>query len=93
MHVIGSLILAFALAFNIAPPDEAAKWKELEALLDRAAAADTFSGAVLVARNGTPVFKKAYGMANQEKRAAREAALGTPATTNGDGAGTVATGD
>jgi D-alanyl-D-alanine carboxypeptidase len=70
MHVIGSLILAFVLAFNIAPPDEAAKWKELETLLDRAAAADTFSGAVLVARNGAPVFKKAYGMANQEKRAA-----------------------
>lgn len=49
---------------------EAARLKELEALLDKAAAADTFSGAVLVARNGTPVFKKAYGMANQEKRAA-----------------------
>ncbi|HEV7905930.1 MAG TPA: serine hydrolase domain-containing protein [Pyrinomonadaceae bacterium] len=49
---------------------EAARLKELEALLERAAAADTFSGAVLVARDGTPVFKKAYGMANQEKRAA-----------------------
>ncbi len=30
---------------------------------------------------------------NKEKRAAREAALGTPATTNAEGAGTVATGD
>jgi D-alanyl-D-alanine carboxypeptidase len=86
MHAILSLTLAFTLlaAFAMPPPQtsetnqtsatgaasEAARLKELEALLDKAAAADTFSGAVLVARNGAPVFKKAYGMANQEKRAA-----------------------
>jgi CubicO group peptidase (beta-lactamase class C family) len=49
---------------------EAARLKELESLLDKATAADAFSGAVLVARNGVPVFKKAYGMANREQRVA-----------------------
>jgi D-alanyl-D-alanine carboxypeptidase len=49
---------------------EAARLKEIENLLERAARADTFSGAVLVARGGAPVFQKAYGMANQEKRIA-----------------------
>jgi CubicO group peptidase (beta-lactamase class C family) len=70
MHTFSSLILGFVLAFNVAATgaDEAAKWKELESLIDKAVAADTFSGVVLVARNGAPVFKKAYGMANQEKR-------------------------
>jgi CubicO group peptidase (beta-lactamase class C family) len=80
MNAIISLALAFALATLAAPraqrqqqqqqAGEAARLKEIETLLDRASAADTFSGAVLVARGGTPVFKKAYGMANQEQRAA-----------------------
>jgi len=73
MHAIGSLILVFALAANVATgarPDEAAKWAELEKLIDAAVAADTFSGAVLVARDGSPVFKKAYGMADRERRVA-----------------------
>jgi D-alanyl-D-alanine carboxypeptidase len=50
--------------------NETDRVQEIENLLDRAVAADTFSGAVLVARNGAPVFKKAYGMANQERRVA-----------------------
>jgi CubicO group peptidase (beta-lactamase class C family) len=73
MHAIVSLILVFALASNLAagaPPDEAAKWAELEKLIGAAVAADTFSGAVLVARDGAPVFKKAYGMADRERRVA-----------------------
>ncbi|HYP02170.1 MAG TPA: serine hydrolase domain-containing protein, partial [Pyrinomonadaceae bacterium] len=72
MHSLISLILVFALAAlttppHSAPPDASALAKEIEAALERAVAADTFSGAVLVARNGAPVFKKAYGMANREK--------------------------
>lgn len=71
MHAIISLILMFTLApVNSAPMElsEAALAKQIETALERAVAADTFSGAVLVARRGTPVFKKAYGMANQEKQ-------------------------
>src|SRR6185503_9889262 len=39
--------------------------KSLSAYLDEASANDRFSGAVLVAKNGQPVFQKAYGFANQ----------------------------
>ncbi len=34
--------------------------------LDKSAAADQFSGVVLLARNGAPIFQKAYGLANRE---------------------------
>ncbi len=34
--------------------------------LDRLASADLFSGVVLLARNGSPIFQKAYGLANRE---------------------------
>ncbi len=36
--------------------------------LDEAAAADRFSGAVLVARNGKSVFAQAYGLSDREKK-------------------------
>jgi CubicO group peptidase (beta-lactamase class C family) len=45
--------------------DDAAFSKELSAYLEQASASDAFSGAVLVAKNGQPIFKKAYGMANK----------------------------
>ncbi|HLL69802.1 MAG TPA: serine hydrolase domain-containing protein [Pyrinomonadaceae bacterium] len=79
MHSLIYLTLVLALSalpsLPAAPPpppspDASALAKELEAALERAVAADTFSGAVLVARNGAPVFKKAYGMANREKQVA-----------------------
>lgn len=38
--------------------------------LDEAAAADRFSGAALVARNGKTVFAHAYGLADREKKTA-----------------------
>jgi len=37
-----------------------------EALIQRLVKADQFSGTVLVARDGVPVFRKAYGFANRE---------------------------
>ena len=43
---------------------------ELGATLDQLAAEDRFSGVVLVARNGRPLFQRAYGMANREARIA-----------------------
>ena len=45
--------------------DDSALAKELDAYLEQAAAGDRFSGGVLIARNGRPVFKKAYGLANK----------------------------
>jgi CubicO group peptidase (beta-lactamase class C family) len=43
---------------------------ELETYLDNFAKEDKFSGAVLVAKDGVPIFKKAYGMANKSTNAA-----------------------
>jgi D-alanyl-D-alanine carboxypeptidase len=40
----------------------------LRAMLDKATAADQFSGAALVAHDGKAVFAQAYGMADREKR-------------------------
>jgi CubicO group peptidase (beta-lactamase class C family) len=46
--------------------DNAAISKELEGFLKRLAEADAFSGAVLLAKNGVPVYKAAYGTANKD---------------------------
>lgn len=46
--------------------DDAAVAKELDDFLQRAVAADEFSGAVLLARNDHVVFEKAYGLANKD---------------------------
>jgi CubicO group peptidase (beta-lactamase class C family) len=40
--------------------------RELEAFLDKEVADDRFSGAALVAKDGKPIFQKAYGLANQK---------------------------
>ncbi len=40
--------------------------RELETLVKKLADADVFSGAVLLAKDGVPVFKGAYGMANKD---------------------------
>ena len=39
--------------------------KEIETYIDKAVAEDSFSGVVLVAENGKPIFKKASGFANK----------------------------
>ena len=46
--------------------NNAAISKELEVFLKRLADADVFSGAVLLARDGVPVYKAAYGSANKD---------------------------
>jgi D-alanyl-D-alanine carboxypeptidase len=38
--------------------------RSLEAFVDKRVAQDKFSGAVLVAKDGVPIFKKAYGLAS-----------------------------
>lgn len=40
----------------------------LRAELDKRVAADSFAGAVLIAKDGKPVFKAAYGLADREKK-------------------------
>ncbi|HEU4387118.1 MAG TPA: serine hydrolase domain-containing protein [Blastocatellia bacterium] len=40
--------------------------KELEAFVQKLADADAFSGSVLLARDGQPLFKRAYGLASKE---------------------------
>lgn len=44
---------------------EAEVLKDIDAYLKRMLATDQFSGAVLIARNGKPVFEKAYGLASK----------------------------
>ncbi len=45
---------------------EAQMAKELETFVQKLADADVFSGTVLLAKNGQPIFKKAYGVANKD---------------------------
>jgi D-alanyl-D-alanine carboxypeptidase len=45
---------------------DAEVFKELDTFVRRLVAEDKFSGAVLVAEDGKPVFGKAYGLANRE---------------------------
>jgi CubicO group peptidase (beta-lactamase class C family) len=42
--------------------------QRLETYMEKLTAADVFSGAVLVAKDGMPVFAKAYGLANQQAK-------------------------
>lgn len=44
--------------------------RRLDAYFSELTAQDAFSGVALVARNGVPVFLKAYGMADREKKVA-----------------------
>lgn len=45
---------------------DAEQVRELDAFLGRLAEADVFSGAVLLARDGKPLFQRAYGQANKD---------------------------
>jgi CubicO group peptidase (beta-lactamase class C family) len=46
--------------------------ERLEVYMKRLAAADIFSGAVVVARNGKPVFQKSYGLADEKSHLANQ---------------------
>ncbi len=43
--------------------------RELDSYLSSLVTEDKFSGAVLVAKGGVPIFKKAYGLANKSRNA------------------------
>jgi CubicO group peptidase (beta-lactamase class C family) len=70
LSLLASLLTAApAAAQQPAPPiaqDELVR--RLGATLDSLAARDEFSGVVVLARGGTPVFEHAYGMADREAR-------------------------
>ncbi len=42
--------------------------KELDTMLDRRLADDSFSGAVLIAKDGSPVYQRALGLANRQDK-------------------------
>ena len=70
MRTLLTLALVIALgtcAFPRAAAGEAASLKEIEGAVGRAAAADRFSGVVLVAKDGKPVLERAYGFADRER--------------------------
>jgi CubicO group peptidase (beta-lactamase class C family) len=48
-------------------PSEAELGRELNALLDKAVAADSFSGVVMLARGDRPVYQRAVGLADKTK--------------------------
>lgn len=49
-------------------PSEPELLAQLEAQLERATAADAFSGVVLIAKNGKPIFETARGLEDRERR-------------------------
>lgn len=59
---MGALALA-AASFAASPPDLTARMHEI---VQKEVAAEKFTGAVLVAKRNTPVFDRAYGLANRE---------------------------
>ena len=70
-HLISNLGLRAIDDPNATPPSRMSETDLLTALrakLDQEAAADRFSGAVLLAKNGQPIFTAAYGLADREKK-------------------------
>ncbi len=62
-----SIVAPFAQAADPALPEEE-RLGQLGAYLERLDEADVFSGVVMIARDGEPVFSGAYGYADREQR-------------------------
>lgn len=73
--VVAGLAFRF-IARNANPPhpplDDAQIKKELSSYLDSLVATDQFSGVVLLAKNGEPLFVQAYAMANKSRNVAND---------------------
>jgi CubicO group peptidase (beta-lactamase class C family) len=65
MFPVGLAVIGRGGRLGACAPSDQAIVQELQAYLEKAAAADRFSGAVLFAREGTPLFAKAYGLASK----------------------------
>ena len=63
---VGLLLLSGSRYGLAQPASDSVLAEKAEALIQPIARSDQFSGTVLVARNGIPVFRKAYGLANRE---------------------------
>ena len=61
-------LTAPALLAQAPVPAESELFRRIESHVDSLAKADEFSGVVLLARNGQPVFQRAYGFADREAR-------------------------
>src|SRR5215472_516430 len=70
-HIIKSLdlrLIPTPTEFAIPRLSKDAALAALRAELEKRGSADSFSGAVLVAKDGKPIFKAAYGLADREKK-------------------------
>jgi len=69
-HIVSLNFMAIPrpAAFPIPRLTESQAIAAVKTLLEKSAAADRFSGAALVAKNGRTVFSGAYGMADREKK-------------------------
>jgi D-alanyl-D-alanine carboxypeptidase len=70
-HVFSLCCLAAALAPGLACGGDDETSKDIEsvaAVVGRMAADNQFSGAVLIAKNGRPIFRQAYGLADRDRR-------------------------
>ena len=69
-HIVslGLMAIPRPAAFPIPRLTESQAIAAVKALLEKDAAADRFSGAVLVAKNGRTIFSGAYGLADREKK-------------------------
>ncbi|HET9453053.1 MAG TPA: serine hydrolase domain-containing protein [Gemmatimonadaceae bacterium] len=65
--LLSALLLAAPLSAQPAL-DEAELFRRIESHVDSLAKADRFSGVVLLARNGKPVFERAWGFADREAK-------------------------
>ena len=63
---VGLLVLSGSRYTLAQPTSDSALAGKAEALIRPIVQADQFSGTVLVARNGVPIFRHAYGLANRE---------------------------
>jgi CubicO group peptidase (beta-lactamase class C family) len=61
-------VLLFRLGPPTTVPSEPELLRALEARLDQATAADSFSGVVLLAKGGKPIFQAARGLADRERK-------------------------
>ncbi|MBM3809470.1 MAG: beta-lactamase family protein [Acidimicrobiia bacterium] len=62
----GAAARAQTAAATAAPPDRAALEKKVDEFLNAHARVNSFSGSVLIAKDGTPLLSKGYGFANIE---------------------------
>src|SRR5919202_567511 len=64
---LAGLVLPLAAAAGQPLPSDSTA-ASIDRLIRARAEADSFSGAVLVAKNGTPVLRAGYGLADRERR-------------------------